>query len=80
VRRDSPRPISVPALVRGAVAQQQVRAGTALAVAEEADAGVAAGIEAALPPVHADDAAAAADGVPLNGVYRNGDNFVVRTV
>lgn len=69
MRRDSPRPQAVPALIRGAVAQQQLRAGKAQA-----------GIEAALPPVHEDDASAAADGIPINGVYRTGSNFVVRTV
>ena len=70
MRRDSPRPQSVPALVRGAVAQQQVRAGVALETAA-----------AATPPGAADDAAAAAAGVPLNGVYRNNDgDFLVRTV
>lgn len=67
MRRDAPRPTPVPQLIRGAVAQQQVRAGVAQAAALEA-----------LPPVYADDAAAAAGGVPVSGVYRNGEHYVVR--
>lgn len=73
MRRDSPRPQAVPQLVRGAVAQQQVRAGVALEVAQE---GAPA---SALPPEYADNAEAAAAGVPVNGVYRTADgDFMVR--
>jgi hypothetical protein len=75
MRRDQPRPEPIPQLIRGAVAQQQVRAGVALEVAEE---GAPA---SALPPTFEDEAAAAAGGIPINGVYRNNDgDFLVRTV
>lgn len=75
MRRDQPRPIPVPQLVRGAIAQQQVRAGVALEVAEL---GAPA---SALPPEFADEAAAAAGGIPINGVYRDSaGHFLVRTV
>lgn len=73
MRRDSPRPLAVPQLVRGAIAQQQVRAGVAQETAEEAG-GIA-------PPEYTDDAAAAAGGIPVNGVYRNNSGiYIVRTV
>lgn len=72
MRRDSPRPPGVPPLIRGAVAQQQVRAGVAQQTAE--DAGSIA------PPEYADDAEAAAGGIPVNGVYRQGDIYIVRTL
>lgn len=73
MRRDSPRPTSVPALVRGAIAQQQVRTGVALEVAED---GAPA---SALPPEYVDEAAAIAGGVPVKGVYRNpAGDFLVR--
>lgn len=73
MRRDAPRPQAVPALVRGAVAQQQVRAGVAREVAEQ---GAPA---SALPPEYADNAAAAAGGIPVNGIYRTQDgDFMVR--
>lgn len=75
MRRDQPRPLTVPALIRGAVAQQQVRAGVAREVAEL---GAPA---SALPPEFADEAAAAAGGIPVNGVYRDpSGQFLVRTV
>lgn len=75
MRRDAPRPQSVPALVRGAVAQQQVRAGVAREVAEQ---GAPA---SALPPEFEDDTAAAGGGIPVNGVYRNADgHYVIREV
>lgn len=67
MRRDAPRPQPVPQLIRGAVAQQQVRAGVAQEAALEA-----------LPPVYANDAEAAANDVPVGAVYRNGQNYVVR--
>lgn len=35
MRRDQPRPLSIPALVRGAVAQQQLRSGVALEVTQD---------------------------------------------
>lgn len=72
MRRDQPRPPAVPQLIRGAVAQQQVRTGVAQETAEEAG-GIA-------PPEYADDAAAAAGGIPLNGVYRKDGIYLVRTV
>lgn len=75
MRRDQPRPPVIPQLVRGAVAQQQVRAGVALEVAEQG------APSSALPPEFEDEAAAAAGGVPVNGVYRDPDGvFLVRTV
>lgn len=73
MRRDSPRPQPIPQLLRGAVAQQQVRVGVAQETAEQAG-GIA-------PPEYADDAAAAAGGIPVNGVYRDNDGiYIVRTV
>lgn len=75
MRRDSPRPTPISALVRGAIAVQQVRTGVALEVAQE---GAPA---SALPPTFEDEAAAAAGGVPVNGVYRDDAGiFLVRTV
>lgn len=75
MRRDSPRPAPVSALVRGAIAQQQVRTGIALEVAES---GAPA---SSLPPTFEDEAAAAAGGVPVNGVYRDDAGiFLVRTI
>lgn len=74
MRRDQPRPQAVPQLVRGAVAQQQVRAGVAREIAED---GAPA---SALPPEFEDEAAAAAGGIPINGVFRDPDGvFLVRT-
>lgn len=72
MRRDSPRPQPVPALIRGAVAQQQVRTGVAQQAAEDAG-GLA-------PPEYADDAEAAAGGIPVNGVYRQNGLYIIRTV
>ena len=75
MRRDIPRPDPIPRLIQAEIAQQQVRAGVAREIAED---GAPA---SALPPTYADDAAAAAGGIPINGVYRDPDgDYVVRTV
>lgn len=70
MRRLVPPPLAIPPLVRSAMAQQQVRTGVAL--------GAANSVEEAFPDEYADDAAAAAGGIPINGVYRNGDHLLVR--
>jgi len=69
MRHEAVPPTRLSQVVRGAIAQQQVKAGVAQETAEQADTGVGS-VESALPPVYADDTAAAAAGLPIDGVYR----------
>lgn len=79
MRHEAVPPSRLPQIVRGAVAQQQVRAGVAQETAEEADAG-AGDVAAALPPIYADDTEAAANGIAIGDVYRSGGKYVTRKV
>jgi hypothetical protein len=87
-RIDAPAPVASPGALgrvvdaapgHNAAAAARVTTASVAATAAEGSGAAVAGLISGLPP-YADEAAAAAAGVPLKGVYRRGDVLDVREV